>query len=145
MGMSWSSRASRTTLETAQVAAFMSLVSGMTASCTLHTTGSAISPPDFVEPVSVEWVTDPESDSLVRAVLTGDGRFTAVAEFPVGVYESGGSRIGSTCAWMRLTSEPDGSHRILQVGGGDNSQLAQIGPLDGLFLSYSCKPWVRYP
>jgi len=141
IGMSRERRASCTTPKTATVIFF---VSAMTVSCALPTPGTATAPRDLVDSVSVEWVTDPESDSLVRAVLTGDGKFTAGVEFPVGVYQSGGSRRGITCAWMRLSAEPDGSHRILQAGGGDGPQLVQIGSIDVLFLSNACKPWVSY-
>ncbi len=125
------------------VMAMLALTSG----CVRQTAGNARAPDELEQARSVEWVTDPEANSaqptFLRVVLRGDGDFTVGADFPSGSYESPGGRGGRICTWSRLTSEPGGSLKVLQSGGGPGAQRVNVSTSDRLFRSIACQPWVK--
>jgi hypothetical protein len=144
------SRGPRTYRKAVTVSGCVFLVLSLTAGCNHQTNGLALAPEELSHEKSVEWVTDPESTSsqpqFLRVVLRGDGDFTVVADFPSGSYESpGGRRSERACTWSRVATEPDGSLRVLQSGGGPGIQRVHIEPSDRLFQTSACQPWLKSP
>ena len=118
-----------------------------TSGCGRQTPGNARAPDELEQEKSVEWVTDPEANSaqptFLRVVLRGDGDFAVGADFPSGSYKSQGGRGGRACTWSRLKSEPGGSLKVLQSGGGSGVQHVDVSRSDWLFRSSACQPWVK--
>ena len=110
--------------------------------CTVDITGSAL-PQSYSVGHAVEWVTDPESDSkgILAVTIRGDGEFLVGADFPPGIYMSGGSRPGSVCFWQRLNRDPMGSPTVVAAGSSLDPQTVVVLPTDAIFATQSCKPW----
>lgn len=110
--------------------------------CTVDIIGSALPQSDSVGH-AVEWVTDPESDSkgLLAVTIRGDGEFLVGADFPPGIYISGGSRPGSVCIWQRLSRHPMGSRTVVAAGSSLDPQIVVVLPTDTSFTTQSCQPW----
>lgn len=110
--------------------------------CTVDITGSALPSSDSVGN-TVEWVTDPESDSkgILAVTIRGDGEFLVGADFPPGIYTSEGSRPGSVCAWQRISRDRLGSRTVVGAGSSRDQQTLAVLPTDSIFATWSCKPW----
>lgn len=90
------------------------------------------------QPPRVEWVTDPESAEMLSVVLYGDGEFLVGADFPAGLYESGG---GPRCKWSKESLNPRGSFGEVQSGGGPGVHRVAFEAEDLLFRSAGCIRW----
>lgn len=116
--------------------------------CSVRTAGvGGHAPPNTFVEKSVEWVTDPESDSsspeFLSVTLRGDGTFIAGDDIPTGTYISPGGRQGTPCTWRQFSVAPDGTQKTIKSGSG-NAQQEVIVELSGSrFQSESCMPWKR--
>jgi len=116
--------------------------------CSVRTSGIGHAPPNSFVEKSVEWVTDPESDSsdspqFISVTLRGDGTFIAGHDFPTGTYISPGGRQGTFCTWRQLTVAPDGTQKVIKSGSGNAKQEVVVELSGSRFQSESCRPWKR--
>jgi hypothetical protein len=104
--------------------------------------------PLATQPPSVQWVSDPESDSTdtvssLSISLVGDGVFRVGTDLTPGIYHSAGPRATTPCSWQRLSAATTSGSAVIESGIGTGPQYLTIEPTDAAFLSQSCQPWRR--